>query len=141
MKKNNYIGFIALFFGIISIGTALFQVVYGPIEKKPTINEIISNKTTELKEKISSKLKKQETTDLKKAEIKKFNKDQLLNYLVIITSFLSILFSIFSFIRREDARVYSSAVAISSGAMFFHYITVAFGTLLLFIYLRFITND
>ena len=49
MRKNNSLGLIALVFGIISIGTALFQIVYGHLEKKPTINEIISNKTTELK--------------------------------------------------------------------------------------------
>lgn len=141
MRKKNSIGLIALFLGIISIGTALFQIVYGPLEKKPTINEIISNKTTELKDIINSKLKKEKPTKTENPEIEKHNKDQLLNYLVIITSFLSVIFSIFAFIRREDSRTYVSAVALSSAGMFFHYIFISIGILILFIYLKLIAND
>ena len=139
MKRNNLFGYVALFFGIVAFGIALFHSTLGPIDKPLSINQVVTKKAGEIKENIITKLSSE---DIKPKEIEKqkYSKDKLLKNAVVALSFLAIVFSVFSFIKKEDQRIFISAVVLSSGAMLFDHKMVAIVILLLFIYLVLLTK-
>lgn len=139
MKRNNLFGYGALFFSIFAFGIALFHSTLGPIEKPPSINQVVSKKAEEIKETIITKLTREDVKP-KQVEEERYNKDKLLKFAVVALAFLAIIFSVFSFIKKEDQRVFISAVVLSSGAMLFDYKIVAIAILLLFIYLMLLTK-
>lgn len=139
MRKT--IGLFALVFAILSLSGSLFKNTYGPLEDTPGINEVIKKKTMDFKEYVSSGFKGERETKFNKNNNHKVSRDELLRYFILVTGYLGIIFSVFSFINKEDPRVYNSAVVISTGSMLFHQLVIAIVALLLFLYLKFVTSD
>ena len=139
MNKKHLFGYTALFFGIASLGFSLFYSTFGPIEKPPSISQVASEKAGEIKKSIFSKLGREEV-ESEKAESAGFSKDKLAKIVIVSAAFFSIIFSIFSFIKEEDQRIYSSAVVLASGAVFFHFKIAGVVILLMFLFLILLTK-
>lgn len=127
---ENKLSNIGAIIGLISLGIAVFHFFLGPIEKTPTIEEYVAEKTISIKSVISSKLKGEEV--IKTSQDKPIGPDKIVGYGVVILGFIAICFGVIGFLKKEEWKVSSVAISIGVSALVFKFAVAVAGAIILF---------
>lgn len=110
MTENKYSTYGSII-GLVALGIAVFHFFLGPIEKQPSIEEYVANKTVSIKNVISAKMKGEEITTPNKE--KTIDADDIVDYSIASFGFLAIVFGVLGLLKKEEMK--SSGIAISLG--------------------------
>ncbi|MDM5270712.1 hypothetical protein PGH07_00800 [Sulfurovum sp. zt1-1] len=128
--QQNRLSNIGTIIGLIALGIAIFHFFLGPIEKSPTLEEYVAEKTISIKSAISSKLKGEEVVTRQERSI---GTDEIVGYVVIILGFAAICFGVIGFLKKEEWKVSSVAVTIGASALIFKFAIAVAGAILLIV--------
>jgi hypothetical protein len=138
VNKNN-IGVIGVCLGVLSLGMALFHFWYGPIDKHLTLEDAVAEQALSLKDRVISKIKGDTTTQY--APKRKFNKDEIFDFVIVGFAFAAIVFAVISFVKREEKRACIAATLLGFGAITFKFLTIALGAIVFVILVAVVLNS
>jgi len=133
-NRAGTIGTIGVIVGFIAMAFALFQFFYGPIHKsdasflttvKTTIHSILSAKTAQ--------------THLDKRP--GINIDNALSYTSVLFAFLAIVFGTVAYIKDAKKELAYASLSVGAATLFFHFILIALGVIIILGILVYILNN
>ena len=132
--KTEAIGTTGVIVGFIALGIALFQFFVGPIHKTDT-SFIESAKSS-----IQAMLAKNDVaTHSGKRE--GINVDNALSYTSVLFAFLAIIAGTLSYIRGTKKELAYASLSVGAATLFFHFILVAIGIIIILAVLAYILNN
>lgn len=127
-------GTVGVTVGFIAMAIALFQFFYGPIHKnessflttaKSTIHAILSTKDASIHSNKRSNL----------------NIDNTLSYTSILFAFLAIVFGTIAYIKDAKKELAYASLSVGAATLFFHFILVALGVVIILGVIAYILNN
>jgi len=134
VNRAGTIGTIGVVVGFIAMAIALFQFFYGPIHKndssflttaKTTIHTILSSKDA--------------STHFNKGSY--INIDNALSYTSVLFAFLAIVFGTIAYIKDAKKELSYASLSVGAATLFFHFILVALGVIIILSILVYILNN
>ncbi len=128
-KNRKAFGFLGVLIGALAFATAALHFFEGPFETSPPIEETIANKAVDIRDAVVARLKGESVESAVAPPGRSI--DDWVRMGIVGSSTLAILLAVASFIRREDARMSGSALALGGGALAFPFLAIAIGVVVL----------
>jgi len=122
------IGYLGLVFGAIALLLALVHFWAGPFSPQPTLETVIADKASAIRETTLKALKGEEYSEVVK---RSWNADKTIELTVAILSGLAIILGLLAFIKKAPKRLAGGAAVLGIGAIGFQMFTFYIGGLLL----------
>lgn len=127
MATKNTLGIIGTSFGLLALAITLIHFWAGPFDTQPSLEEVVADKAVGIKNRVLSKITGDKS--VKVAPSREYSIGDIIDVGTIVCSFLAIMLSVISFIKREDKRASGSAAILGVGAIGFQLFTVVLGTI------------
>ena len=132
--RSNNIGVYGLTLGLIGLAIALFQFFYGPINE-PEVSMLDSAKTT-----IMSLLDGKHATE-NPAAFSALNTDKILTNASVLLAFIAIFFGTIAYIRDSKKEAAYASLSIGAATLFFHFLLIAIGVVIILAVIAFILSS
>ncbi len=125
-SKSNTFGIVGLVLGILGLGLVLLHFYAGPIDPPPVIGKVMVEKNIKVMGVDFGRVKIGEPQAIAQ---KKLVNDRVATLVTMGVGFLSIVFAVIGYVRREDKRISGSAVALGGATLAIQILIVAICTI------------
>ncbi len=110
------LGSLATYLGLLALCTFILYKVFGPVEKKPNIQEVVVEKSKSVKQWFDEKIIGKEIEESKPE--RKFGPDKMIKIFIVSTSLAAFALGVLAFIRKEKDRAAVLAITLAMATLF-----------------------
>jgi hypothetical protein len=126
--KKSPLGLVALVLGMIAFASAVLPLWLSQIDPppRPSLEEVVVDTALKIKDEVVGKLRVTKSENAAPSEpAMAFDWREDLDIVSAVLSVTAILLAVISFVKREDLRIYGSAVALGGAALAWQYLMMA----------------